>query len=209
MKTGWPPGLLQDDDRKLSRWLASRPDARYQLRKNIMKEDILKMAQEAGWHVQGNRVFSPVIEGTDLLWLIERLVTIAEDAQAKRMHAEGVVTVGHMREQIAAERNKVAQWMMAKGYATGHGDTVEDLLQELGTEIEAKLAAERERFYGQDKPAECANGCPPKQLCDYCQVVEPVRAMILAEREACAQIAMNVAINGIETSAAIRARGQE
>lgn len=27
-KTGWPPGLLQDDDRKLSRWFASRPGAR-------------------------------------------------------------------------------------------------------------------------------------------------------------------------------------
>jgi len=38
MKTGWPPGLLQDDDRKLSCWLASRPDARYQLRKNIMEK---------------------------------------------------------------------------------------------------------------------------------------------------------------------------
>lgn len=38
MKTGWPPGLLQDDDRRLSRWLASRPDARYQLRKNIMTQ---------------------------------------------------------------------------------------------------------------------------------------------------------------------------
>ena len=38
MKTGWPPGLLQDDDRKLSRWFASRPAARHQLRKNIMSE---------------------------------------------------------------------------------------------------------------------------------------------------------------------------
>lgn len=27
-RTGWPPGLLQDDDRKLSKWLASRPGAR-------------------------------------------------------------------------------------------------------------------------------------------------------------------------------------
>ena len=35
MTTGWPPGLLQDDERKLSRWLASRPDALYQLRKNM------------------------------------------------------------------------------------------------------------------------------------------------------------------------------
>lgn len=27
-KTGWPPGLLQDDSRELSRWFSSRPDAR-------------------------------------------------------------------------------------------------------------------------------------------------------------------------------------
>ena len=27
-KTGWPPGLLQDDDRKLHKWFASRMDAR-------------------------------------------------------------------------------------------------------------------------------------------------------------------------------------
>lgn len=32
-KTGWPSMLLQDDDRKLFQWFASRPDARYVLRK--------------------------------------------------------------------------------------------------------------------------------------------------------------------------------
>ena len=35
----------------------------------------------------------------------------------------------------AAEREKVAAWMMARGYATGHGDSVEDLLQELDWQI--------------------------------------------------------------------------
>lgn len=40
-----------------------------------------------------------------------------------------------MPRAAAAERNKVAQWMIAKGYATGHGDTVEDLLQELEWQI--------------------------------------------------------------------------
>ena len=33
------------------------------------------------------------------------------------------------------ERNQVAEWMMAKGYATGHGDSVEDLLTELEWQI--------------------------------------------------------------------------
>ncbi len=40
----------------------------------------------------------------------------------------------------AAERENLAAWMMRQGYATGHGDTVEDLLKELEWQI-----AERER----------------------------------------------------------------
>jgi hypothetical protein len=36
---------------------------------------------------------------------------------------------------IAAEREKVAVWMMQRSYATGHGDTTEDLLAELDWQI--------------------------------------------------------------------------
>jgi hypothetical protein len=35
----------------------------------------------------------------------------------------------------AAEREKVAKWMIQRSYATGHGDTTEDLLQELDWQI--------------------------------------------------------------------------
>ena len=40
----------------------------------------------------------------------------------------------------AAERNNLAAWMIERGYATGHGDSTEDLLKELEWQI-----AERER----------------------------------------------------------------
>ena len=40
----------------------------------------------------------------------------------------------------AAERNKLAAWMMRQGYATGHGDSIEKLLEELEWQI-----VERER----------------------------------------------------------------
>jgi hypothetical protein len=40
----------------------------------------------------------------------------------------------------AAECEKVARWIIHKGYATGHGDTIEDLLTELEWQV-----AERER----------------------------------------------------------------
>ena len=44
----------------------------------------------------------------------------------------------------AAERNKLAAWMIERGYATGHGDTVEDLLKELEWQIEERIRNERE-----------------------------------------------------------------
>jgi len=34
-----------------------------------------------------------------------------------------------------SDKEKLAQWMIQRGYATGHGDSVEDLLQELDWQI--------------------------------------------------------------------------
>ena len=53
---------------------------------------------------------------------------------------------------IAAEREKVAAWMRSKSYATGHGDTTEDLLKELEWQV-----AERER-------EACAKVCEENQF---------------------------------------------
>jgi hypothetical protein len=39
-------------------------------------------------------------------------------------------------------REKLAHWMRSMGYATGHGDTIEDLLDHLGTQIAEGLKAE-------------------------------------------------------------------
>jgi hypothetical protein len=63
-----------------------------------------------------------------------------------------VVALGVSWEQVqrfatlvaAAERNKLAAWMIERGYATGHGDTVEDLLKELEWQIEERIRNERE-----------------------------------------------------------------
>ena len=44
----------------------------------------------------------------------------------------------------AAQREKVAHWMRSMGYATGHGDAIEDLLDHLGTQIAEGLLMERE-----------------------------------------------------------------
>jgi hypothetical protein len=48
----------------------------------------------------------------------------------------------------AHERNKLAAWMIQFGFATGHGDTMEELVDALGTEIvdriDGEVEAERE-----------------------------------------------------------------
>jgi len=74
------------------------------------REEIIRMAREAG--------FNPVSYMGANLESFERFAALV----------------------AAAERNKLAAWMMSQGYATGHGDTVEDLLKELEWQI-----AERER----------------------------------------------------------------
>lgn len=44
---------------------------------------------------------------------------------------------------MAHERENVSKWMIDRSYATGHGDTIEDLLKELECQIRE---SEREKF---------------------------------------------------------------
>jgi hypothetical protein len=119
--------------------------------------DIDRFAEQVGFPAR--RAFSDL---SDLYPRLERFAALVADAEAKRMHAEGMVTVGHMRQQIDAERNKVASWMMTKGYATGHGDTVEDLLKELEWQVresEREACAAIARQWDVDHPASNYGGC--------------------------------------------------
>ena len=42
------------------------------------------------------------------------------------------------------EREKLAAWMIERSYATGHGDTIDDLLNALNWQIEERIRNERE-----------------------------------------------------------------
>ena len=120
--------------------------------------DIIRMAQEAGFNLENGFLLRVTGIDEDL----ERFAALVADAKAKRMHAEGMVTVGYMRQQIAAERNKVAQWMIDHSYATGHGDTVEDLLKELDWQVresERNACAAVARQWDVDHPASNYGGC--------------------------------------------------
>ena len=68
----------------------------------------------------------------------------------------------------AAEREKLAAWMMSQGYATGHGDTVEDLLKELEWQIEERISNEREA---------CAKVCEDRERANLYGVKECAAAI--------------------------------
>ena len=77
----------------------------------VDKDDIIKMANDAG--IKGP---APARAGFKMYASPQRLLSFAALV-------------------AAAEREKVARWMMERGYATGHADSMEDLLQELDWQI--------------------------------------------------------------------------
>jgi len=85
----------------------------------VDKDDIIKMANDAG--IKGP---APARAGFKMYASPQRLLSFA-------------VLVA------AAEREKVARWMMERGYATGHGDSVEDLLNELDWQIREQKSETR------------------------------------------------------------------
>ena len=91
------------------------------------RDDIIRMAREAGLCIDGEVAFSPNHNGADV------------DINDLQAFAALVA---------AAEREKVAHWMMTACYATEHGDTTEDLLRELAWQADERIAkavaAERE-----------------------------------------------------------------
>jgi hypothetical protein len=71
----------------------------------------------------------------------EACAKVCDEARAARLAEQAKLVAAH-------ERNKLAAWMIQFGFATGHGDTMEELVDELGTEIvdriDGEVEAERE-----------------------------------------------------------------
>ena len=79
----------------------------------MTRENIIRMAHEAQFEGFGNGDWVCTTEE------IERFAALVEDAQSRRMHDEGMVTVGHMRQQIAAEREACAKVCEDNWYIDG------------------------------------------------------------------------------------------
>lgn len=62
----------------------------------------------------------------------------------KKREAEIAALKADLAALREVEREKVAAWILSFGFATGHGDTIEDLLSEAGTQIQELRAAQKE-----------------------------------------------------------------
>lgn len=122
----------------------------------MTREDILKLARVVGLH---SAVLLHIYDGregalTDQelaeLQRLERFFRLAYEcgAAAERKQYEHTLKLqqaSYEREikiEVEAEREKLTNWMWSLGYATGHGDTIEDLLDHLRTQIAERLEAE-------------------------------------------------------------------
>ena len=88
----------------------------------MTRDDIIRLARDAGW----SGIYFQWVSPTEC----EHLTVPVTIEQIERFAAL----------VAAVEREKVAAWMVSHLYATGHGDTTEDMLKELEWQI-----AERER----------------------------------------------------------------
>jgi hypothetical protein len=98
----------------------------------MTREDILKLARMVGLH---SAVLLHIYDGREGALTDQELANLQRLERFFRLAYES---------GAAAQREKVAAWMRNCGYATGHGDTIEDLLDHLGTQIAEGLLMERE-----------------------------------------------------------------
>ena len=138
----------------------------------MTQEDIIRMAREAGMHYRqiADEFCKADTDGVPLE-MLERFAALV----------------------AAAERNILAAWMIQFGFATGHGDTMEQLVDALGSEIVDRIEIEIDVAVAAEREA-CAKVCDETLAQHYMKQTIPERdeALFLA---AC-----------VDCAAAIRAR---
>ncbi len=88
---------------------------------------------------------SLVLSRDDLTRLAALLVGESEsvsNARAEALREAEAEVAGALKRVMLTGREAVAQWMLERSYATGHGDTIDDLLGELRAAVRAEALRE-------------------------------------------------------------------
>jgi hypothetical protein len=153
-----------------------------------MTQDIIKLAREAGiyhafdseGHWDGltdQKLFDPHPHPNDVVYGDKRTAEILERFAAL-VRADERDRATRENAYVLAERNKLASWMIAQGYATGHGETMEGLLEELEREVGFKRA---ELWLKRISDAVLAEREACAKVCDYmaARCIHDIRAAAL------------------------------
>lgn len=113
----------------------------------MTRDDIIRMARKAGLKVGENisgftLIGSPLpmglahidIEEMQRFAALFRDYLLSTEIHSCHDNCQRFACV-QTRKAVEAEREKVAAWMTERSYATGHGDTTEDLLKELEWQV--------------------------------------------------------------------------
>ena len=111
----------------------------------MIREETIRMAREAG--VRAAKLLHEF--GTEGALCDSEI----QDLRAAERLAQAAYAAG-----AAAERNILAAWMVQFGFATGHGDTMEQLVDALGSEIVDRIEIEIDVAVAAEREA-CAKVC--------------------------------------------------
>jgi hypothetical protein len=97
-------------------------------------------------------LFDPLNEACGEIERLRAALSDIRDGYGQYCRDKAIDAIGRVLKSLSLdeverkqEKDRVAEWMIARGYATGHGDTVEDMLGELEAQAR-KLAASK--LYG-------------------------------------------------------------
>jgi hypothetical protein len=93
--------------------------------------------------IDGRAADNVAIDAVDILVIMREVGRLTAElaevkGEAQRQYDFNVEQIAKIAALETSEREKVAAWMIKMGFATGHGDTIEDLLSEATWQIESE-----------------------------------------------------------------------
>lgn len=128
--TGWPPGLLQDDCKKLSQWFASRIDARHVVRqvcREIRQKRMEKEMSDKQPEAQGYGIWDMNIDGQRIMGFTPQQWFDREEQHQSAIERKDAL----LRQALDALENHAGNYKLSKAEGTIVSAVVDAITKEL------------------------------------------------------------------------------
>ncbi len=137
--TGWPPGLLQDDCKKLSQWFASRINARHVVRQvcsEIRQKRMEKEMSDKQPETQGYGIWDMNIDGQRIMGFTPKQWFDREEQQQSAIERKDAL----LRQALETLCCETSENMDDPGHRCGHCDDYVDRNGTLRSAIKQELS---------------------------------------------------------------------